>query len=215
MMSVDERTLRERLARLERAMPDALPLDLGEVVAVDRPRPVGGVTAWPASLLLPAAVLAGVLVAVSGLLVLAPRQPGTTVLPSGLYRSATPIQGPVCVALELPIRPAAGGLAQQRVWWWPAGPDGCGQRTDFIYVQWVQPTRMRIAGEDGAGRDGIRLELVVELRDGSRHDLGFALDPMASAAGDGSVPTYRADDGAPSGTLLPINDYDQIQEVAP
>ena len=101
------------------------------------------------------------------------------------------------------------------MWWWPRGPNGCGQRSDFVYVQWLQPTRAGITAEDGTTRDGVRLELVVELRDGSRHDLDIVLDPMAEAADDGSVPTYATSGSGPGVTLLPINDYDELEVVAP
>lgn len=214
-MSGHDDQLDARLMRLERSMPDALPIDLAEAVAVERPRRMEGAFAWPTSaLLLLGAVVAGMLVGGSGLLLLAPRPSAAPVLPAGLYRSATPVADPVCVALELPVR-AAERLEQRRVWWWPRGPKGCGQRSDFIYVQWVQPTRAPITAAEGTARNGIRLALVVELRDGSRHDVDLVLDPMAEAAADGSVVTYAAGGSAPGVTLVPIDDYDELEEVAP
>ena len=214
-MSIDDDRLHERLTRLERAMPDALPLDFGGEIALERPRRQVASGWWPASVLLVGAVVAGMLVGGAGLLLLGPRPSGAPVLPSGLYRSATPVDDPVCVSLELPVRPLAEDAAQRRVWWWPRGPEGCQQRADFIYVQWVQPTAARIPAGDGSTSQGVRLQLVAELRDGSRHDLDIVIDPLAEATDDGSVPTWTADGSQPGTLLLPINDYDELEVVEP
>jgi hypothetical protein len=213
---VDERALRERLARLERAMPDALPRDLRAVVVPRHSSRIGDRPAWASLLPLLAAVVAGIVVGGAGLLLLAPRQTGTPVLPAGIYRSGSPVQDAVCVAVELPVRGDAPGLAQRRVWWWPPGPAGCSQRSDFIYVQWVQPTLARITADGGSPRDGVRLELAVELRDGARYAVDLTLDPMAVASDSGgSVPTYADGGLSTSVTLLPIDSLDSIEEAAP
>jgi hypothetical protein len=212
-MTDPELNLRERLTRLERAMPSAIPVD---VEAVGRPARRRGPAAarWRMGGLLAAAVVAGILVGGTGLSLLSPGQPRTPVVPAGMHRSASPMGGPVCVAVDLPMHAAVERLSFTRVWWWPQGTSGCAQRSDFVYVQWVRPMRARITADDGSSHAGIVLELVVELRDGSRHAIGFTLDPRAPAADDGSVPTFRDALGREPGVpLLPIDSFDDIQEA--
>ena len=201
--------LRERLVRLEHGMPSALPLDLEGTLPPGAGHQGTWVTRSKLAGMLAAAVLAGGVVGAVvgglGLGLLAPGQPHSLVLPAGLYRSTTPIAGPVCAMVELPVRDAVQRLPQRRVWWWPEGPEGCHQRSDFIYVQWIQPRRTAA---------GITLSLTVELRDGSRHQVSFTLDPRAEVTPDGSVATFRDGAGLQPGVLLvPTEGYDDIEEA--
>jgi hypothetical protein len=205
--------LRDRLVRLEHGMPSALPLDLEGVVPAPR-RSEGWSSRGRLIGLLATAMLAGAMVGGVGVSLLASDPPRAPLPPVGLYRSASPISGPVCVMVELPVGPSRGQLHQTRVWWWPQGPEGCGQRSDFIYVQWVQPIRAQLPRADGSGRSGVTLSLTVELRDGSRHLLAFTFDSLAQAAPDGSVVTFRDADGVRAGVpLVPTQGYDEIEEA--
>jgi hypothetical protein len=204
-MNDREHDLRDRLVRLEHGMPAALPLDLEDALPTSAGRRGTWMSRGMLAGMLTAAVLAGAVVGGLGLTLLAPGQPRTPVLPAGLYRSSSPIAGPVCVMVELPMRNAVQQLGQTRVWWWPEGPDGCTQRSDFIYVQWVQPQRAAA---------GITLSLMVELRGGERHQLTFTLDPQAAAAPDGAVATFRDASGLQPGVrLVPTEGYDDIEEA--
>jgi hypothetical protein len=208
-MTDPDRDLRVRLSRLERAMPSAVPLDIKAMP------PAAASSRWRLPAMLAAAAAAGVLAGAFGTALLDQErgQPTAPIVPAGVYRSAAPMGGPVCVALELPVRDTPGAPAFHRVWWWPQGPAGCGERADFVYVQWIQPRRVQITDGDDP-RAGVRFDFTVELRDGTRHEMEFTLDPRAPADDDGTVPTFTtAGAGQPGIPLLPMTELDDIQEA--
>ena len=201
--------LRDRLRRLERAMPAAVPVEPGS--RARRPRPNRRVVVIAA-----VALLAGAILGAGAMRLLGPATTSrgeSPAAPEGIYRSARPMSGSICAAVLMPMDHAFADLAWTRVWWWPTDGDDCGRRTDFVYVQWVRPERVRLAGPANGTRPGISLSLEVEVRSGDRYAFSFTLDPD-DATITGTLPTYADSSGQVAGVpFLSLASFDDLQEV--
>jgi hypothetical protein len=208
-MSLPDDELRVRLRRLEGAMPAAVPVRAGVFdTTPGRRRP------WRLLAVAAASLLLGVGIGAAGLRLLSGTAPPTgSGIPPSMHRSEVPLAGPVCVAVQMPMGSGTVGmLAYTQVWWWPQGPAGCAQRSDFVYVQWVRPSRVLIE-EDGDTHGGVVMAVTVELRDGSRWPLSFTYDPLQPAGDDGVLTFRDASASVPGVRFVPIDNLDQLQEV--